>query len=145
MSDEKDRKDVIAAHEGYLRANTDIDPVALREVWDGDPSNVWFNLSGHTYQGLDHWCKLWGYYRTRIKSARPWVAVEADVRVNGDVAWVASTRESEMVWVGKQPAPMRMGRGRSRSTMLFVRKDGAWKAVHAHFSPASEEPRPGGI
>jgi ketosteroid isomerase-like protein len=145
MSDEKDRTDVVAAHEGYLRANTDIDPVALREVWDGDPSNVWFNLSGHTYQGLDHWCKLWEYYRTRIKSARPWIAVDADVRVKGDVAWVASTRESEMVWVGAEPAPMRMGRGRSRSTMLFVRRDGAWRAVHAHFSAASEEPRPGGI
>ena len=139
------RDRVIAAHEGYLRANTDIDPVALRKVWDGDPSNVWFNLSGHTYQGLDHWCKLWDYYRTRIKSARPWIAVDSDVRVKGDVAWVASTRESEMVWVGAQPPPMRMGRGRSRSTMLFVRKRGEWKAVHAHFSTASEEPRPGGI
>jgi ketosteroid isomerase-like protein len=145
MGDQQEREAVLAAHEGYLRANTDIDPVALRRVWDGDPSNVWFNLSGHTYQGLDHWCKLWDYYRTRIKSARPWTAVDPIVRLKGDAAFVACTRVSEMVWIGDGPAPMQMGLGRSRSTMIFVRRDGGWKAVHAHFSTASEEPRPGGI
>lgn len=145
MNDTSDRQDVMAAHDGYLRANTDIDPIALRDVWDSDPSNVWFNLSGHTYQGLAHWSMLWDYYRTRIKSARPWSAINPDVHVVGDAAWVTCLRESEMVWVGEGPAPMRMGPGQSRSTMLFVRQGGSWKAVHAHFSTASEAPRPGGI
>ena len=136
---------LVDAHEAYLAANTVIDPIALRKVWDSDPSNVWFNLSGHSYQGLDHWCKLWDYYSTRIRSVEPWKAVDLDVRSYGDAGWVTATRQSELSWIGDGPPPMKLGRGQSRSTMIFLRQDGVWKAVHAHFSPVNEAPRPGEI
>ena len=27
-----------------------------------DPTNVFFNMNGHTYVGLEHWTRLWQYY-----------------------------------------------------------------------------------
>lgn len=73
-------------------------------------------------------------------SASPWSAIEVDAQVHRDAGWVACTRETEMVWVGSEAQPMPMGPGRSRSTMIFVRQGDEGKAVHAHFSPASEAP-----
>jgi len=89
--------------------------------------------------------KLWDYYSTRIRSVQPWKAVDIDVGSRGDAGWVTSTRQSEMEWIGEGPPPMKFGKGQSRSTMIFMRQNGVWKAVHAHFSLVNEAPRPGGI
>ena len=48
---EADRKQILAAHDGYLRANAAYDWQALKAIWGGDPTNVFFNMNGHTYVG----------------------------------------------------------------------------------------------
>jgi len=46
-----DHKAILAAHDGYLRANATFDWPALKPIWSDDPTNVFFNMNGHTYVG----------------------------------------------------------------------------------------------
>ncbi len=50
---EPDRARILAVHRAYLDANGRCDNEALRRVWSADPTNVFFNLNGHTYVGLE--------------------------------------------------------------------------------------------
>ncbi len=145
MAKDSDRDTLLRAHEAYLHANSLIDPQLLREVWDADPSNTWFNLSGHNYQGLGHWIALWNHYRDRIQTVSPWLASDVDAVIRGDVGWVTCSRSAILRWHGEEAQPLTLGEVRNRSTMIFVRRGGEWRAVHAHFSPESDMPRPGGI
>ena len=63
-----DHKAILAAHDAYLSANAAFDWPALKPIWSDDPTNVFFNMNGHTYVGLEHWSRLWQYYAQHKES-----------------------------------------------------------------------------
>ena len=144
---EADRKRVLELHEAYLVANAAFDGAAVNEIWSHRPGNVYFNMNGHTYVGLDHWTRLWKYYGARIESGY-WEPYDVKVIIRGDMAVVTCHRRTHRRWKGaeaERPAGQVDRSFISRSTMVMLREDGDWKAAHAHFSEASPDPRPGGI
>ena len=143
---EHDRDELIRLHRAYLNANAHVDPNLLKGVWSEDPSNLYFNLSGHNYRGLNHWGKLWDYYRPLIEGSRQWRSFDNWVQVVGDVGWITSSRYSPATWHGDEAEnPIPQGLWLSRSTEIFRRESAGWRIVHAHFSAGNGEPRPGGV
>jgi ketosteroid isomerase-like protein len=142
---EADRRAIEAVHEEYLRVNGLIDPEGLRKIWSADPTNQYFNLSGHNYQGLEHWLRLWDYYTPRLRITKPWRSFNRLVRVEGDVGWITCERSVELHSDGTEDVPPWEGEVRSRSTEIYHREPDGWKVVHAHYSEMSDAPRPGGI
>jgi ketosteroid isomerase-like protein len=143
----EERRQVLAAHDAYLDANSRFDVDALDPIWDDDPTDVFFNLNGHTYVGKAHWIRLWNHYRGRLHTG-PWQADDLKVLIRGDMAVVTSHRLSPTRWVGSTPPPpghTDKPERRSRATMVLLRRPGGWKIAHVHFSEASVEPRPGGV
>ena len=84
-----DRTAVLAAHDAYLHANAAFDWPALKPIWSDDPTNVFFNMNGHTYVGLEHWSRLWQYY-ARHKESGWWQPF--DVTPNVDVGYDVTSR-----------------------------------------------------
>jgi len=143
---DSDRQRLLELHRGYLIANGTLDTEALRRIWSDDPASVFFNLNGHTYVGLDQWTRLWDHYRSCFETADPWTSSGVRVIIRGDMAVITCHRRSRLRWIGDGPAPAFVDRPlASRSTEVFVRDAGGWRAVHVHFSPSSDGPRPGGI
>ena len=144
---EADRRRLLELHAAYLEANATFDVPALRPMWSEDPTAVFFNLNGHTYVGVEHWTRLWDYYRPRLKTG-VWTPSDLKVMVRGDMAVITCHRLSPVEWIGAEPVPrsyVDKPRRRSRSTMVFARERGDWRVVHVHFSEASTDPRPGDI
>ena len=144
---EEDRRRVLEVHDAYLDANATFDVQALARVWDDDPTDVFFNLNGHTYVGRDQWFRLWDHYRPRLRTGR-WEPDDIKVLIRGDLAVLTSHRLSPIQWIGSEPAPATFRdrpERRSRATMVMVRRGAGWKIAHVHFSETSQEPRPGGI
>jgi ketosteroid isomerase-like protein len=142
-----ERTRLLDLHRAYLEANATFDVPALRRLWSTDPRAVFFNLNGHTYVGVEHWARLWEYYRTRLHTGL-WTATDVKLMVRGDMAVITCHRLSPVQWVGaeSEPAAYRdQPRRRSRSTMVFAREGGDWRVVHTHFSEASSDARPGNI
>ena len=140
-----DTEAILDVHERYMKANAVLDAETLSTLWSHEPSNVFFNLSGHTYRGLAHWTKLWNYYSTRLKAETPWRSWDHNVWVHGDVAWLTAHRMSNLSWIGEGEAPFEGGPMISRATELYVKEDGEWRAAHVHYSPAAFSPRPGNV
>jgi hypothetical protein len=144
---EADRTRVLELQQAYLDANATFDWVELQEIWSHDPSNVFFNMNGHTYVGLSHWTALWKYYRERIETGQ-WEPYEIKVIIRGDMAAVTCHRRTQRRWKGPESErpPDQVDKSFiSRSTMVMLRDGGDWKTVHVHFSEASAGPRPGGV
>jgi ketosteroid isomerase-like protein len=144
---EADRAKVLESLHAYLDANATFDWNALQKIWSHDPTNVFFNMNGHTYVGLPHWTRLWKYYSERVETGL-WEPYDIKVLIRGDMALVTCHRKTTRKWKG--PESERLGYDSdksfvSRSTMVMLKEHGAWKAVHAHFSEAREGPRPGNI
>ena len=144
---EADRARILELQQAYLDANATFDWVGLQKIWSHDPTNVFFNMNGHTYVGLGHWTALWKYYRERIDTGQ-WEPYEIKVLIRGDMAVVTCHRRTQRRWKGpvSERPPEHVDKSFiSRSTMVMVRDDGDWKTVHVHFSEASPGPRPGGV
>jgi hypothetical protein len=144
---ESDRQRILETHQAYLDANATFDWNTLRTIWSDDPTNVFFNMNGHTYVGLEHWTGLWKYYRERIETGQ-WEPFDMKVLIRGDMAVVTCHRLTKRRWKGpaaERPAEHVDKSFVSRSTMVLVKEHGAWKTVHVHFSEASAGPRPGGV
>jgi ketosteroid isomerase-like protein len=143
----EDRAAIMAKFHAYLVANTNYDSDALHGIWSDDPAAAFFNLNGHVYQGRRHWLRLWDYYRTRVSNS-VWEPFDIGGTVSTDLAVVWCLRKTHYKWIGEGPldAGRRPERSSiSRSTMVFRKEGGDWRVVHAHFSTASEDPRPGGV
>ena len=138
----EDRERLVAQYIKFLEANDLIDWDMLREVWSGGPNNVFFNLGGWTYYGLEDWIEIWKYYVTTYKMIRPYALGKTWITIRGDVAWIISERmERNKAWVGAGSSPS--GNPTNyRSTQIFERETGEWMAVHAHFSTHRDPPRP---
>jgi ketosteroid isomerase-like protein len=142
-----DQKRILERLEEYLVANAAFDWVALQDIWSGAPEALFFNLNGHTYQGREHWTNLWKYYRENVDSSY-WTPFDIGGVVAGELAVLWCHRHTRSDWVGNEPQPAVRPYGEafvSRATMVFRREGGDWRVVHAHFSPASTAPRPGGV
>jgi hypothetical protein len=132
----------LAQYIKFLEANDLIDWDMLREVWSPRPNNIYFNLGGWTYYGLEDWIEIWKYYVTTYKMIRPYALGKTWITIRRDVAWIISERmERNKAWVGAGASPS--GNPTDyRSTQIFERENGEWMSVHAHFSIHRDPPRP---
>jgi ketosteroid isomerase-like protein len=143
----QDRSEVLEKHAAYLHANnTSSDSGLLRQVWDAKPRNLYYNMGGHPYRGVEHWSKLWDYYHSRVVAPIGYTSYDQRVQVRGDVAWVTCHRYGSSKWVAAEPRRNQPdGVKLSRSTEILLRQPDGWHTVHVHFSVGSSDPRPGGI
>jgi len=143
-----DQKRVAEQHQAYLKANAVVDWHQLPALFSGAPDATYFNLNGHTYNGREHWTRLWQYYKERL-AVGDWVPYDIKGTISGDLAVVWCHRKTKLAWVGSEPRPDHQWSEDkefvSRSTMVLRREDGDWRVVHVHFSPGADTPRPGGI
>ena len=65
---EADRQMLVQLHEEYLVANGKFDWPGIEHVWSAEPHATFFNLNGHTYQGAEHWKRLWAFYGKNVQS-----------------------------------------------------------------------------
>ena len=144
----EDQARVSAQHQAYLDANAVVDWEKLPALFSGSADATYFNLNGHTYDGREHWTKLWKYYKERL-AVGVWVPFDLKGTISGDLAVVWCHRKTTLAWVGSEPVPEdhrnQPKEFVSRSTMVFRREGGDWRVVHVHFSPGSDAPRPGDI
>ena len=143
----EDRRRLLERLDEYLDANARFDWVRLQDIWSGAPETVFFNLNGHTYQGREHWTRLWQFYQNNVTSSY-WTPFDIGGVVSDDLAVLWCHRQTRSDWVGSEPPPAARRYGSehiTRSTMVFRKEDGDWRVVHVHFSEASTTPRPGGV
>ena len=145
---EEDRAALLRLHESYIDVNTRFDWVGLEPIWSEAPEATFFNLNGHTYNGRDHWIRLWKYYVRNVQSSY-WTPFDIGGVVTGDLATIWCHRRTSRNWTGDEPPPEDIhydgSEFVSRSTMVFRKDGGEWRVVHAHFSPAADGARPGGV
>jgi ketosteroid isomerase-like protein len=145
---EEDRRKVLEQQRLYLDANSKFDWETLRDkIWSAAPEATFFNLNGHTYNGRDHWVRLWQYYKQHLTTGE-WVPYDIGGVVGSDVAVLWCHRKTRLRWIGADPRPAERHEDKdfiSRSTMAFRKEENEWRVVHVHFSEASSDARPGGI
>jgi len=143
-----DRREILDGLDDYLRANATFDWKALQRRWSHDPTNVFFNMNGHTYVGLAHWTKLWQYYGERVETGF-WEPYDIKVLIRDEMALVTCHRRTKRRWKGPETERLAYDVDNpsfgSRSTMVMVKEPSGWKIVHVHFSEANAGPRPGTI
>ena len=143
-----DRAQVLDALRAYLDANATFDWGKLAEIWSHDPRNVFFNMNGHTYVGLEQWTRLWQYYRERVETGM-WEPYDITVLIRGDMALVTCHRRTQRRWKGSAEERLAYDADKpsfvSRSTMVMLKESGGWKTRHVHFSEAASGPRPGNV
>ena len=144
----EDRRRLLARMDQYLAVNARFDWVKLQDIWSGAPEAVFFNLNGHTYQGREHWTRLWQFYQNNVASSY-WTPFDIGGVITDEMAVIWCRRDSRRHWVGEDQPPREIhykgDKFITRSTMVFHKEAGDWRVVHAHFSEADPGPRPGGI
>jgi ketosteroid isomerase-like protein len=143
----EDQQRLLALHEEWLAANSRLDTGAARRLMTSDPTAVFYNINGHTYVGVEHWCRLWDYYRTQFETLESWTACDVKLTIRGDMALITAMRTARLRQIGGDvPSSFVTGeRAVFRGTLVFVREAGDWKIIHGHFAHTSDGPRPGGI
>ena len=143
-----DRKKILQLLADYIDVNARFDWENLEPLWSAAPEATFFNLNGHTYNGRDHWIRLWKFYRQNVQSSY-WTPYDIGGVVSGDLATVWCHRKTKRNWVGGEPPPADIHYGGeqfvTRSTLVFRKEADDWRVVHAHFSEASAGARPGGV
>lgn len=145
---EADRNRVLELHERYIDANARFDWQMLEPIWSKSPDATFFNLNGHTYNGREHWIRLWKFYGQNVQSSY-WTPYDIGGFVGADTAVVWCHRKTKRRWTGSEPPPRDINYDESefvsRSTMVFRKEVGEWRVLHAHYSKGEDTPRPGGI
>ena len=145
---EEDRAALLRLHDDYIDVNTSFDWVGLEPIWSGAPEATFFNLNGHTYNGRDHWIRLWKFYGQNVRSST-WTPFDMGGVVADDLATIWCHRRTHRTWTGDEAPPEDIhydgAEFITRSTLVFRKEDGDWRVVHAHFSPAAAGDRPGGV
>ena len=75
----EDQQRILALHQEWLDAQNTLDTRTARRLMTADPTAVFWNINGHQYTGIDHWCRLWDYYRTQFETVEPWRALDVKV------------------------------------------------------------------
>ena len=65
---EADRAEILRLHERYIDVNTRFDWKNLQPIFSGAPEATYYNLNGHTYNGREHWTRLWKFYGQNVSS-----------------------------------------------------------------------------
>jgi ketosteroid isomerase-like protein len=146
LATRSDEAEVLRMHQDFVTANRTGDTAWCRaNMAPGEMGITLFNTNGSTYQGVEHWCELWDYYRHHIKGDRVkkepplFESVDPVVTVNGDAAWViyrlrmAGTLDEEML------PPM------ARGTEIWRREGDRWVLVHGHWSVGGPGGPAGGL
>jgi hypothetical protein len=145
---ESDRKRLLQLLDEYIVANAAFDWEALKPTWSELPAATFYNLNGHTYNGADHWRRLWAFYQQNVEGSY-WTPFDIGGVVTGEMAVIWCHRNSRRHWVGTGRPPREIhyqgDKFITRSTMVFHKEAGNWRVVHAHFSEVDSGPRPGGI
>jgi hypothetical protein len=145
---EGDRRRLLELLEEYIVANGHFDWDKLQPMWSTLPQATFYNLNGHTYNGADHWRRLWAFYKQNVEGSY-WTPFDIGGVITGDMAVIWCHRDTHRQWVGKDQPPRDIhykgDKFITRSTMVFHREAGAWRVLHAHFSEADSGPRPGGV
>jgi hypothetical protein len=145
---EADKEAVLAQHEAYLTANAIFDWDTLRdEIWSTDPGAMFFNMNGRTYFGVDHWVKLWQYYKDHFVSGY-WTPFDMGGEIGSEAAVIWCHRNTKRRWNGDERPEDGVHSDKdyvSRSTMVFRKEDGIWRVIHVHFSEVVDGPRPGDV
>jgi hypothetical protein len=84
-----DHKAILAAHDAYLRANAAFDWPALKPIWSDDPTNIFFNMNGHTYVGS----ALEPARQYYAQHGAGWKPFDVKVIVRGDMAVVTPSQD----------------------------------------------------
>jgi hypothetical protein len=148
---EKDREEIMQAHENWWRAHYEMDLDMARRGLVGGGKLHEFGLNGHTH-GKDDLDK----FKPNYQVTAPVEAREMNLVISGDMAWL--TFEGTIQYRALDPA----GTGsvimaadesgtsmRFRATEIYMRDDGegnaAWRLWHGHYSPSAPEgeKRPG--
>ena len=82
---EADRKEILRLHEKYIDVNTRFDWEGLTPLYSPAPDATYFNLNGHTYNGREHWLRLWKFYGQNVASTY-WTPFDIGGVVTGDLA-----------------------------------------------------------
>jgi hypothetical protein len=145
---ENDRKQLLQLLEEYIQANEKIEWDMLKHIWSELPEATFFNLNGHTYNGPEHWSRLWAYYKQNVKGTY-WTPFDIGGEITEQMAVIWCHRNSHREWIGDHKPPREIHyKGEkfvSRSTMVFHKENGRWRVIHAHFSVGDSGPRPGGV
>ena len=145
---QSDRKKLLQLLDEYIVANSHFDWDQLQPMWSALPEATFYNLNGHTYDGADHWRRLWAFYKKNVEGSY-WTPFDIGGVITDEMAVIWCHRDSHRHWVGKDQPPRDIhyegDKFITRSTMVFRKEDGDWRVVHVHFSPASETPRPGSV
>src|SRR5262245_22901219 len=119
---EADRKQILELHERYIEANARFDWQMLEPIWSEAPEATFFNLNGHTYNGREHWFRLWRYYGKNVRSSY-WTPYDIGGVVSADMAVVWCHRDTRRQWTGSERPPKDINYDDasfvSRSTMVF--------------------------
>jgi hypothetical protein len=140
-----ERQEILDLYYRFLRANDALDIPALRTLWSPDPRNVYFNTNGYTYRGRDDWENIWRHYSGVLTLEKPspsgqlrltirdGLAVLTDDRLERHRGYVAGKEEPDIAF-SNQPYV--------RVTNVYLKENGEWRVVHAHFSSGHDGPRP---
>ena len=66
---ESDRKKLLQLLDEYIGANSRFDWDQLQPMWSAQPEATFYNLNGHTYNGADHWRRLWAFYKKNVEGS----------------------------------------------------------------------------
>lgn len=156
MSAGDDRREILRLHHQWLQSNHTIDIPRMRECFAEGGEYLMFNLNGHPYYGLQEKTELWEHYRQQIDIPVPPKDTFLELKIRGDVAWLACEGVTPFRNTGEEGTGAEMLPGgvdepilvRWRATEVYVRDDGngnpVWKMWHYHCSPLApeDEPRP---
>src|SRR5207244_7884458 len=87
-------------HEEWLAANSRLDTAAARRLISSDPTAVFYNINGHSYTGVEHWCRLWDYYRTQFETVEPWTPFDVKISIRADMAVITAMRTARLRQIG---------------------------------------------
>src|SRR5437868_15239577 len=106
----RDREQLLKLHAQYIDANASFDRQKLDPIWSRAPEAVFFNLNGHTYNGRDHWFRLWEFYGKNVQSSY-WTPFDIGGVVSDGMAVIWCHRRTQRQWTGKRSEERRVGKG----------------------------------
>lgn len=138
---EQERADVLEAFQAFWRANNTLDIPALRKIWLDRDDTVYFNSNGFTYNGFQDWLGIWRYYGPRFRLVKEATLGDVHVIIRGEMAVVMDGAVDRLFEVTSDDVdgPPIASHPVMRATMVFLRTEGKWMCVHAHYSPAAIE------
>jgi ketosteroid isomerase-like protein len=143
-----DIKEVLRLHKEWWEANITGDiPRMVKAFPSPGDDYLMFNVTGHTYFGMQEKIRVWEYYGA-LMSESPVDMRVLRLEVRGDTAWLAAEGTVEPRDKDGRPLDEAVPVEQVRSTEIYHRDDGegrpAWRMWHFHASIQSPpgDPRP---